>query len=299
MNPAPGAVPAAAASGAGAQVSARPRLIVTRPAAQAADWVAALQAQGLAAVALPLLRILPPADARPLHQAWASLPGTALAMFVSPNAVQHFFAARPPGAGWPADTRAGCVGPGTAAALLAAGLDVQQLLQPAADSVQFDSEALWAQLQARPWAGARVLVVRGEGGRDWLADQLQAQGAALAFVAAYRRAPPLLDAAEQALLAQARASPAAYAWLFSSSEALRQLTALTAMGMAPPAAPVPPAPWDAAWALATHPRIAQTARDAGFGRVDTVPATAPALARWWREAGPAGLGAAPYNPAQP
>ena len=35
---------------------------------------------------------------------------------------------------------------------------------------------------------ARVLVVRGDGGREWLADQLRARGADVRFVQAYVRA---------------------------------------------------------------------------------------------------------------
>ena len=41
------------------------RLIVTRPAAQAMPWVAALQALGLDALALPLIGIEPPGATRP------------------------------------------------------------------------------------------------------------------------------------------------------------------------------------------------------------------------------------------
>ena len=70
--------------------------------AEAGPWVDALQAQGCPAAALPLIAIAPPADAAPVHAAWSALPGTALVMFVSANAVQAFFATRPPGAAWPA-----------------------------------------------------------------------------------------------------------------------------------------------------------------------------------------------------
>jgi len=38
------------------------RIIVTRPAAQAAAWVRSLAARGVDAVALPLIEIAPPAD---------------------------------------------------------------------------------------------------------------------------------------------------------------------------------------------------------------------------------------------
>jgi uroporphyrinogen-III synthase len=238
------------------------RVIVTRPAAQAQDWVQHLRAAGLDAQALPLIDISPVADPTALREAWEALPQFELVMFVSANAVDHFFAAAAPGQRWPEGLVAAVTGPGTAAALRAAG--VAHIEQPAADAAQWDSEALWARLANRPWQGRRVLVVRGEDGRDWLADALRGQGAEVAFVAAYRRGPPQLDAAGRALLARAREDAARTAWLFSSSEAVAHLRLLA-----------PAADWSAARALATHPRIAQAAREAGFKRVDTL---APGLA---------------------
>ncbi|MBT9488342.1 MAG: uroporphyrinogen-III synthase [Rubrivivax sp.] len=232
------------------------RVIVTRPAAQAAAWVADLRRDGFDAVALPLIEITPPADLRPVQQAWHTLARHRLLFFVSANAVLHFFAQRPPGAVWPASTRAAAPGPGTAAALRAEGLPPAAVLEPADDAASFDSESLWARLQAEPWAGCSVLVVRGENGRDWLAEQLRAAGAEVHFLAAYTRGAPQPAPAGQALLAAAQADPARHLWLLSSSEAVQHLQALWG-GAVPPGAR----------ALASHPRIAQTARAAGFTEV--------------------------------
>jgi uroporphyrinogen-III synthase len=101
-----------------------------------------------------------------------------------------------------------------------------------------------------------VTIVRGDGGRDWLAQTLRDAGATVMLLSAYRRVAPQLDATQRAHLDGALAAPAQHAWLFSSSEAIEQLVAL-----------VPQADWHAALALATHPRIAERARHAGFGRV--------------------------------
>lgn len=231
------------------------RAIVTRPAAQAAPWVDALRAQGIDAVALPLIDIAPPADRAPVEALWRTLPSKSLLFFVSANAVQHFFALRPPGAAWPAGLRAAAPGPGTAEALVACGLQPAAVVTPAAEAASFDSESLWQVLGAEDWRGRAVSVVRGEDGRDWLAEQLRAAGAAVDFVAAYARRPPDLAPASVALLEAARVAPAAHLWLFSSSEAVRHLQALWGR---PPAG---------ARALATHPRIADAARAAGFAEV--------------------------------
>lgn len=232
------------------------RVIVTRPAAQAAPWVQALGEAGFDAVALPLIDIGPPVDAAAVRAAWADVPAQAMVFFVSPNAVEHFFALAPAGRRWPGGVLAGSTGPGTTAALRAQGVPADQVVAPAEGAVAFDAEALWARIAGRDWAGRRVLVVRGEGGRDWLAEQLRSGGAAVAFVAAYCRRPPRPGASERALLAEAAARPAEHLWLFSSSEAIGNLVAL---------APTLAGP--AAQALATHPRIARTARAAGFGSV--------------------------------
>jgi len=246
-----------------------PAVLVTRPQPQADEWVARLQALGLQAAALPLLAIAGPPDAAQVAQAWATLAGCSLVMFVSPSAVVQFFAQRPAGFHWPAGVLAGGTGPGTAAALVRAGVPAAQVVAPGPDSPRFDSEALWALLQPRQsWAGMLVLVVRGEGGRNWLADTLRQHGAQLHFVEAYRRTVPVLDQGARARVALALAQPRAWCWLLSSSEAAGHLPAL-----------LPQADWRSATALATHPRIAEAAQRVGFGRVLTVPPAPEAVAQ--------------------
>lgn len=230
------------------------RVIVTRPAAQADTWVHSLVQHGIEAVALPLIDIVPPADASAVHQAWRDLATQRLVVFVSPNAAEQFFALRPDSAAWPATVLAATVGPGTTQTLKRHGVPPTLIVEPAPDAPQFDSESLWQQLETRDWRGAAVLIVRGDGGREWLADTLRESGAEIAFVSAYRRAAPRLDAAAERLLDEAIARPGEHLWFFSSSEALDHLAQLR-----------PHADWSAAHAIATHPRIAQRARDCGFG----------------------------------
>ena len=125
--------------------------------------------------------------------------------------------------------------------------------EPAADAASLDSEHLWQQLSPRrDWAGARVLLLRGDGGREWLAEQLTAAGANVEAVTTYHRAGPRLDAAEQALLDTIRAEPTGFVWLFSSAEAVGHLQGQRLRGQR---------------AIATHPRIAEAARATGFDPV--------------------------------
>ena len=197
------------------------RVIVTRPAAQAATWVERLQARGIDAVAVPLIDIAQAADPTAVDAAWAGLAGRRLVFFVSPNAVERFFARRPEGASWPADVLAGSPGPGTTLALVEQGVPASCLRAPPDDAPSFDSEALWASLQHLSWQGASVLIVRGDGGREAFAQTLRAAGARVDLLSAYRRLPPALDVATRTLLEAALARPAEHLWLFSSSEANR------------------------------------------------------------------------------
>ena len=232
------------------------RVLVTRPAGQAGEWVDGLRAAGLDAVALPLIGIEGPAHPAAVQAAWAGLTGFTMVMFVSPNAAAHFFALRPDGLAWPEQVLAASPGPGTTAALQRLGVPDRLIVQPAPDAPQFDSEALWQAIAHRPWDGARVLIVRGTSGRDWFAARLAEQGASVELLAAYQRCAPRLDPPAASVLAAALADPGQHLWFFSSSEAVGHLAVLA-----------PDAPWARASALATHPRIADRARQQGFGRV--------------------------------
>jgi len=239
-------------------------LVVTRPQPQADQWVERLQARGQAALALPLLRILPaPGHAEAVQQAWGALVQKryALVMFVSPNAVLQFFAARPADlADWGDGVIAAATGPGTVKALISVGVAESAIATPADDSPQFDAEALWQQrLVGLDWAGQHALIVRGESGRDWLAETLRSRGAQVDLIAAYRRlGPDWEEGAIRAAWSRLVADPQGHAWLFSSSEAVRAL-AERLQSEGPPSQGL-----YAMAAVATHERIAETAREVGF-----------------------------------
>jgi uroporphyrinogen-III synthase len=235
------------------------RVFVTRPASEARPWVEQLRRHGFDAVAFPLIAILPPTDGAPLRAAWQQLHRYRAAMFVSGNAVRYFCDGKPADGGWPPQTRAWATGAGTRSALLEAGVPAGCIDTPPPEAAQFDSETLWSDVAVQVRPGDRVLIVRGgdergvASGRDWLAGQVSAAGATVETVVAYRRGPPALEPQQ---LAWARAGADAGVWLFSSSEAVAHLVRL-----------VPSGDWHNARALATHPRIAEAARRAGFGVV--------------------------------
>jgi uroporphyrinogen-III synthase len=249
-------------------------VIVTRPAPEAQHWVAQLQQRGICAEALPLIEIASAIDLTAARDAWARLEKYAAVMFVSGNAVAHFFAAHRYGAGpntqeWASfkSVRFMAPGPGTALALVAQGVPAAQVDTPPADAAQFDSEALWQVIGQRAWAGQRVLILRGQSvapdassgsladapapGREWLARQLEQAGAAVDFVVVYERRAPRFTVLQRQRMAASQRDRSV--WLFSSSEALAHLP--------------PGSDWSQARAIATHSRIAQAARAAGWGVV--------------------------------
>ena len=140
----------------------RRRLLVTRPAAQADAALRELRGLGVDAHALPLIGIAPLADRTPLAALWAGIEAWQVLVFVSQNAVTHFFAARPASVAWPAGALAAAPGRGTAAALRESGVPAALVVAPASHGRQ-DSEALWAALAPRreDWRAAPVLILRG------------------------------------------------------------------------------------------------------------------------------------------
>ena len=262
------------------------RVIVTRPAPDADAWVNRLQQYGFKAKALPLIESAPvskPADIRAVQQAIEHLNDYTAVMFVSANAVKHFFslysrlnvpiaqlnieqAAPEKIAFWlPGHLRCLAPGPGTVTALRAAGVPVGQIDAPPSDAAQFDSEALWQVVGKRDWRACKVLIVRGKGdaadtstgtGRDWLAGQWRISGATVDVVSSYERRAPCLTV-QQIDLAKA-ASCDGSVWLFSSSEAVVNLTRQPGLqGVS----------WQSARAVATHPRIHDAVRAALWGVV--------------------------------
>ncbi|WP_272907018.1 fused uroporphyrinogen-III synthase HemD/membrane protein HemX [Mycetohabitans rhizoxinica] len=350
----------AAAGDAGAPVAARPTVVITRPAGQSAELLTALAATGLDGFEFPLIDITDATDNAPLVDGLLDLERYALAVFVSPNAVDRAFAALaaarpkaspesaspvdvppadalsadassadtpsahasaatvPPLAfSWPTTVPVAGVGPGTVRALarhgvqphthriIAPGDAVRVALQapvydggkdggagvsyagepprrddtPAVqvssdsyasgDAPRYDSEALidalataFAPHGLTALQGQHVLLVRGDGGRELLAETLRAHGAIVQALGAYqRRLPePSFDAWQRvhALLA---GQP--HAWVLTSSEGVRNLEELArehlnrdeivALKRAPIVTP--------------HPRIGDTARKAGFDTI--------------------------------
>jgi uroporphyrinogen-III synthase len=224
-------------------------ILVTRPRAQAAGLAKRIQEAGGEALILPTVQIEALGTSPELTRALAQLPRCNLAVFVSGNAVRCGWPLIAGAGGWPQGLRAAAVGRGTAEDLRARG--VQEVLAPEQGG---DSEALLRLLESEDLVGRKVIVFRGQGGRELLADALRARGAEVAYVECYRRIKPAMPS--QPLLDRIRAG-ALDAITATSAEGLSNLLDLLGEPGAVRSVPV----------FAMHPRIGATARSIGFRQV--------------------------------
>jgi uroporphyrinogen-III synthase len=228
-------------------------VLVTRPAAQAEPLCQRLSAAGATVWRLPAMAIEPLGHAAGHRAAVGPLDHFRRVIFVSANAVTHgafLLETRPASTGARPEVLA--IGPATAQALLAAGHAVA--LPPGGS---YDSETLLAAPELQQVQGESILIVRGEGGREHLAQSLQARGATVHYADVYRRVVPPTTALliEQVALAeQAVASGALQVVTATSSELLDNTLRLF-----PDASCLSEVAW-----LAGSRRIGQRVRELGF-----------------------------------
>ncbi|HCW19898.1 MULTISPECIES: uroporphyrinogen-III synthase [Achromobacter] len=234
-------------------MSTPPRVaVLTRPAGRNEALAGRLNDAGWSVCMLPALEI------QPLDVATTDLPRPAdfdMVVFVSGNAGKQYLdqLARADGPSvWPAGTIAATVGPASAGGLRESpGFGANTtVLHPGEDAPSHDSEALWQVLCGLPQLPARVLLVRGTQGRDWLGDRLEAHGAAVTRHAAYLRRPASWDAAQLAPLRRWADAGVSATWLITSGEGADAVRAgLDAAGLA--------SWWERCRFVLTHPSLAR------------------------------------------
>lgn len=165
-------------------------IVITRPAGQATHLAEALIALGAQPVLFPVLAIEDVADETTILDAAIRLDSYDWAVFVSPNAVEKALSVILARRSWPATVRVATVGKSSERALAAHG--ITHVIAP---QQRFDSEALLALPEFAEVAGSRVVIFRGDGGRDLFGDTLRSRGATVDYVACYRRVKPALDPA--------------------------------------------------------------------------------------------------------
>lgn len=169
-------------------------VLVTRPQGLGDDLVARIQELGGAAELMPAMAIEPVRPATSVLAELAEAPPGSLVVFVSRNAVAwgaRFLPQPRP--------RIAAIGPSTARALGELGL------KPNIQPEGWTTESLLAQPETANLSGVRVYIVRGEGGREALAEGLAERGARVRYLEVYRRRPaPLAPERRFELLARWR-----------------------------------------------------------------------------------------------
>ena len=164
------------------------RVLVTRPRDQAEHLARLIEQQGGEAIRFPVIEIAEPEDTKVLHAVIGRLDQFDLAIFISPNAVNRAMNLIRARGGLPAALRVACVGRGSARELKLFGIENITVPQG-----RFDSEALLDLPELQQVKGKRIVIFRGEGGRELLGDTLKARGADIEYAECYRRTRPNAD----------------------------------------------------------------------------------------------------------
>ena len=225
-------------------------VIVTRPVHQAAPLADRIRRAGGHAILFPVIEIADVEDARPVNALIDRLDEFELAIFISPNAVGKALTMIKARRALPARLAFAAVGRGSVLELKKFG--VTDVAAPS----RFDSESLLALPALQNVAGRRVIIFRGQGGRELLGEALTARGAIIEYAECYRRVQP---AADPAPLMAAWERREIHAVTVTSSEGLGNFCAMVgAHGL----------PWLQKTPLfAPHVRIADAARKLEFSVV--------------------------------
>ena len=166
------------------------RVVVTRPAGQAGHMAALIRAAGGEPLLFPALEIFAAEDLQPVLALIERLDTFDMAIFISANAVEKALALVRERRAWPPALRVATVGRGSERALRHHGFAA--VIAP---SRRFDSEGLLDLPELKQVAGKRVVIFRGEGGRELLGETLVARGATVEYAECYRRGRPNADPA--------------------------------------------------------------------------------------------------------
>lgn len=165
------------------------RVMVTRPAHQAQHLVELIEGAGGQPFVYPLLAINPAEQTTSLQKILQQIDRYEILIFVSPNAVEFGLPLLDEYGGIPAQAQLACVGDGTRRHL-------QQKLHRRPDicpSHQFNSEGLLAMPALQDVQDMSILILRGQQGRELLAETLRERGAQVDYAEVYQRQIPDLD----------------------------------------------------------------------------------------------------------
>lgn len=194
-------------------------IAITRPPAQAQKLSALISEVGGTPIHFPLIDIVPLEDYSVFNHTIETIANFDWAIFISSNAVQNGLPRLLQAQQIPSKLQFAAIGPVTAQEILQLG--IPHVLTP---QIRFDSEALLALPEMQNVNGKQIMIFRGVGGREVLADTLKARGARISFAECYRRINPQQDCTLLKTLWQHKQC---HAIVVTSSEAMRHLLEIT------------------------------------------------------------------------
>lgn len=227
------------------------RILVTRPAHQAENLSRLIQEHGGEAIRFPVLDIVARDDIGEVRNTLKNIGKFQWVVFISANAVNFALKANNGKIDQLKTVRFAAVGQATARALEAAGMAVDAVPEQG-----YTSEALLAMPQMQQVKGQACLIVRGEGGREELANTLRGRGAEVQYLEVYKRTIPSIDRSQVVqLLVQRRLDVITV----TSGEALRNLLIMLGEENHQLLSPIP--------LVVVSDRIRQLAAEMGFKRI--------------------------------
>jgi uroporphyrinogen-III synthase len=163
-------------------------VLVTRPKNQAENLCTLIEQIGGTPVRFPVLEIISVDLVDEIKKRLNAIQQYQWLFFVSTNAVNFALRANNGKIDNLQHVRKVAVGPATAKALKKAGLNVDLVPEQG-----FNSEAILALPQLQKLDGQSCLIVRGQGGRELLAETLEERGAQVYYLEVYRRILPKTD----------------------------------------------------------------------------------------------------------
>ncbi|KFZ37732.1 uroporphyrinogen III synthase [Shewanella mangrovi] len=158
------------------------KILLTRPQGRNQSMTESLTQKGIPFLVTPLLAV-----SALTQQASASLATADIIIFISTNAVKYV---APPVNGWPTDCQFYAVGDATLQSLQKLGFNA---IGTPADNQQTEGLLSLPGLQPDVVTNKNIVIVRGVGGRETLAQQLSDYGAHVSYCEVYRRHCPEYD----------------------------------------------------------------------------------------------------------
>ncbi|HET7396278.1 MAG TPA: uroporphyrinogen-III synthase [Gammaproteobacteria bacterium] len=249
-------------------------IVITRPVHQGEALKTRLEGKGAQVLHFPSIEIAAVPRSAELTGCLKRLDQYHYAIFISPNAVEYA-AELIDLAALPDKLKVAAIGPGTARALASHGRKPDMLPRDGASS-----EALLKLKALHAVDRKRVLIFRGQGGRELLAETLEERGAEVDYAEVYRRSVPRSGLGE---LSRWFREGRVDAIAVTSREALLNLDSMLSPALTPYLR--------AAQFLVSSPRLIKLASALGVRRRPLVASDAgdaallDALVTWWSSRG--------------